>query len=200
MPGVQRMPSSYRILGHLVKENYGTVHPLTMATKKRTGVSVLTQFGVLVDPRSMLTPTELEQKDIWTPCLSLSIASSPLPPPVQDSVYSDACLEPSGSPIGMLDRRGQVMGRNWPGGSGSQAQEWRAGPCSQSGLGAGEGPASGQQLLQASSLRAVYHLVRAALRQIGYIFFLHPGSQAALEQQRWGRFLVGCPLRGGAAA
>lgn len=33
------------------------------------------------------------------------------------------------------------MGRNWPGGSGSQAQEWRAGPCSQSGLGAGEGPA-----------------------------------------------------------
>lgn len=141
MPGVQRMPSSYRILGHLVKENYGIVHPLTMATKKRTGESVLTQFGVLVDLRSMLTPTELEQKDIWTPCLSLSIASSPLPPPVQDSVYSDACLEPSGSPIGMLDRRGQVMGRNWPGGSGSQAQEWRAGPCSQSGLGAGEGPA-----------------------------------------------------------
>lgn len=98
MPGVQRMPSSYRIMGHLVKENYGIVHPLTMATKKRTGESVLTQFGVLVDLRSMLTPTELEQKDIWTPCLSLSIASSPLPPPVQDSVYSDACLEPSGVP------------------------------------------------------------------------------------------------------
>ena len=36
--------------------------------------------------------------------------------------YLEACLSPLGSYTEMLDKRGQVMGRNWPGGDGHPEQ------------------------------------------------------------------------------
>ena len=41
--------------------------------------------------------------------------------------YLEACLSPLGSYIEMLDKRGQVMGRNWPGGDGHPEPGWSVG-------------------------------------------------------------------------
>ena len=79
--------------------------------------------------------------------------------------YLEACLSPLGSYTEMLDKRGQVMGRNWPGGDGHPEPGWSGGPTPGLALGLAKGLAL-RAAAFAGQLFPQCHSVKAAPRQI----------------------------------